>query len=511
MRAFLSLFFTLFFFHNGAKAQESVALDFKKIDLYLEKTQKEWNVPGMSVGIIQDGKLVFSKGYGLKEVGRNDQPDEHTLYAVASNSKAFTSALMAMYVQEGKLRWTDKVVDHLPYFRLYEPGISEKVNLMDILSHRVGLRTFSGDILWYKSKLTSEQIIRRLRYMPNQFEFRDGFGYSNVMYVTAGEILKKAGGKPWGELVTERILKPLGMSRTTYKLSELTKLGNLASPHALVDGKNVPIPYTDWEEVAATGGLYSSVSDMSKWLILHLQNGINGKDTLLRPGSYSQLWTMHNNFEVNHQGYGYFNVNYSGYGLGWVLRDFHGVMNASHTGGYDGMITSVSIFPDLNAGVIVLTNGLESPITAVSNYLNEALLGKPEKDWSKITLERQKQNKDRDTRIKDKLSARVKDTKPALPLEKYAGVYHTAVYGDIKVSLQQGRLKIEFEHTPFLNAWLDHFHYDTWQLNWINQSPWYTFGTVQFTLNSELKVTGIQFDVPNDDFWFEELNASKKP
>jgi CubicO group peptidase (beta-lactamase class C family) len=501
----------LFIFVFVAKAQDKTTLDLEKIDRYLAKTQKEWNVPGMSVGIIQDGKLVFSKGYGQKEVGKPEQPDANTLYAIASNSKAFTSALMAMYVQEGKLKWTDKVVDYLPYFRLYEPGISEKVNLKDILSHKVGLGTFSGDILWYKSQLNSEQIIRRARHLPNKFEFRDGYGYSNLMFITAGEVLKKVSGKPWGEQVKERILKPLEMNRTTYRISEITTLGNYAVPHALVEGKNVAIPFTDWEEIAATGGLYSSVSDMSKWLVLHLQKGIHGKDTLLRPASYSQMWTMHNKFEVNHQDYGYFNVNYSGYGLGWVLRDFHGVMNASHTGGYDGMITSVSIFPDLNAGVIVLTNGLESPITAVSNYLNEALLGKPEKDWSKITLERQKQNKERDTRIKDKLAARAKDTKPSFPIQKYAGVYHTPVYGDITVTVQQEKLKIEFEHTPFLNAWLDHFHYDTWQLRWLNPSPWYTFGTLQFKVNAEMKVKGIEFDVPNDDFWFEELNADKKP
>jgi CubicO group peptidase (beta-lactamase class C family) len=501
----------LFIFGFVAKAQDKTTLDLEKIDRYLEKTQKDWNCPGFSVGVIQDGKLVFSKGYGQKEAGKPERPDANTLYAIASNSKAFTSALMAMHVQDGKLKWTDKVVDYLPYFRLYEAGVSEKANMYDILSHRVGLGTFSGDILWYKSKLTSEQIIHRVRHLPNKYEFRDGFGYSNLMYITAGEVLKKVSGKSWGEQVKERILNPLGMNRTTYKISEVTSLGNYALPHALVDGKNVPIPFSDWEEIAATGGLYSSVNDMSQWLILHLNKGIHGKDTLLRQSSYSAFWDMHNHFPANHSAYGNFNVNFDGYGLGWILRDYHGQMMAMHTGGYDGMITAVSIFPDLKAGVIVLTNGLESPMNPVFHYLNEALLGKPEKDWSQISLERNAAAKANDKRISNKKAAQIKGTKPSLSLEKYVGTYHCPSYGDIKVSLKDKQLQVDFEHTPFLSAALDHFHFDTWQLRWLNPSPWYTFGTMQFKINAEMKVTGIEFDVPNDDFWFEELNAAKKP
>ena len=236
-------------------------VNFEKLDGYFAKTAKDWNIPGMSVGIVKDGEIVFSKGYGVLEVGKIEKPDGNTLYAIASNTKAFTSAMIAMLVQEGKLNWNDKVQKHLPYFELFSPFISRETTIRDLLCHRVGLGTFSGDVIWYKSNLTSEEIIKRLKYLPPDFNFRDGFGYSNVMYITAGEVIKTITGKTWGENVQERILDPVGMERTIYSLKKLDEKGNFAIPHAFEKEKNIPIPYVDWEEIAALGGIISSVND----------------------------------------------------------------------------------------------------------------------------------------------------------------------------------------------------------------------------------------------------------
>ncbi|HSH18846.1 MAG TPA: serine hydrolase domain-containing protein, partial [Draconibacterium sp.] len=200
---------------------QSQNVDLQKLDAYFEKTAKDWGIPGMSVGIVKDGEIVFCKGYGVLEIEKPEKPDGNTLYAIASNSKAFTTALIAMLVQEGKLNWDDKVQKYLPYFELYDPFVSRETTIKDLLCHRVGLGTFSGDVIWYKSDLTSEEIIKRLKYIPNQFNFRDGFGYSNVMYITAGEIIKKVTEKSWGQNVQERILNPLKMDRTVYSLEKL--------------------------------------------------------------------------------------------------------------------------------------------------------------------------------------------------------------------------------------------------------------------------------------------------
>ncbi|MDH5603979.1 MAG: beta-lactamase family protein, partial [Cyclobacteriaceae bacterium] len=208
--------------------QSKPVVDLKQLDKYYQKMVEDWDVPGMTIGIVKDGKLVFSGAYGVMEEGKKQKPDENTLYAIASNSKAFTTAILGMLVQEGKLDWNDKVKKYLPYFELYDPWVSNEVTIRDLLSHRVGLGTFSGDVIWYKSDFSAEEIIKRIRYLPKAFDFRAGYGYSNLMYITAGELIKTITGKSWSQNVQERILTPLGMERTTTSIGTLQGIGNYA-------------------------------------------------------------------------------------------------------------------------------------------------------------------------------------------------------------------------------------------------------------------------------------------
>ncbi len=491
-------------------AQQPTQVDFKKLDTWFANSQKAWGVPGMSVGIVKDGKVVFQKGYGVAKQGTSTPVDDKTLYAIASNSKAFTSAVMGMLVQEGKISWDDKVRKYLPYFALYDTYAGENATIRDILSHRVGLGTFSGDIVWYNSDLTSEEIIRRMKYLPPGYEFRAGYGYSNVMFITAGEIIKTVTGKSWYENVKERILQPLGMTRTLVNIDQVARMGNAASPHALTNNTtHTPIPYTSWEEIAATGGLFSCVDDLNKWMIFNLNNGIHGQDTLLTAQTRNMVWTVHNAFAVDRTKPNDYGTAFAGYGLGWGLRDYHGHLKVSHTGGYDGMITSVSMLPDQKLGVVVLTNGLKAPINALAHYTFDTFLGRPETDWSKKDLDRANQGYASDTRIAERQASRVPNTKPSLPLSAYEGTYHTDLYGDMTVKQVNGALEINFEHSPTLNSALSHWHYDTFKMEWKTPRPWFTLGTVKFTTDNNQQVTGIEFDVPNDDFWFDELNAKK--
>jgi CubicO group peptidase (beta-lactamase class C family) len=506
MRKILSLLILIFVFSLVSNSQE---VDFQKLDNYFEQTVKDWGVPGMSVGIVKDGKIVFSKGYGVLEVGKPEKPDGNTLYAIASNSKAFTSAIIAMLVQEGKLNWDDKVQKYLPWFELYDPYASRQTTIKDLLCHRVGLGTFSGDFIWYKSDLNSEEIIRRLKYLPNQFDFRDGFGYSNVMYITSGEIIKKVTGKTWGENVQERIFDPLKMERSIYSLSELERKGNFAIPHALENNQNIPIPYEDWEEVGALGGVISSVNDIGNWMIFNMNHGIAGNDTLLTPNSRNIIWRMHNSYNVDHTTANDFNTHFRGYGLGWGLSDFHGRLRVSHSGGYDGMISAVNMIPDEKIGVVVLTNGMNAPTMAVTYYALDAFLGLGEKDWSAEMLENRKKQQDEDKRISDRLAKRVSGTNPSLGMEEYCGLYNADIYGNIEVKKEDGKLRLYFEHTPELSATLEHWHYDVWKINWDNTHAWFSFGTVKFNMNNNLEITGLDFDVPNDDIFFEELKPVK--
>jgi CubicO group peptidase (beta-lactamase class C family) len=484
-------------------------INLNHLDNYYQQVVKDWEIPGMTVGIVKDGQLIFSKGYGVKEEGKTEKPDANSLYAIASNSKAFTTAMIAMLVQEGKLSWTDKVVDILPYFELYDPYISQLVTIEDLLCHRVGLGTFSGDFIWYKSDLTAEEIIKRFKHLPPAYEFRDGYGYSNLMYVTAGEVISKVTGKSWAENVKERILIPLDMNRTIASVNDLEKAGNYASPHTLKDGKNVPIEWANWDIVAATGGIISSINDVAKWMIWNLNHGIVGQDTMLSAQSRNRIWTPHNTFTVDHTSKNDFDRHFSGYGLGWGLSDYHGRLRAGHTGGYDGFITAVNLIPDENLGVVVLTNGMKSPIMAVTYYTIDHFLGVKGKDWSKDMLESRNKNMAGDTRISGRKEKRVLNTKPSLKVNDLTGTYTADIYGDIIISEKDGALRMDFEHSPELSATLEHWHYDVWKLNWDKEHAWFSFGTVQFNMDNNMEVKRLTFDVPNDDIFFEELNPIK--
>ena len=475
-------------------------VDLKKLDRYFEKALSDWGTPGMSVAIVKDGETVFSKGYGLIEVGEAAKTDGNSLYAIASNSKAFTTYIIAQLVEEGKLDWEDKVQKYLPYFELYDPWVSNEVTIKDLLCHRVGLGTFSGDVIWYKSDLNSEEIIRRLKYIEPEFGFRDGFGYSNVMFITAGEVIKKVTGKTWGQNVQERVLDPLGMDRTVFSLKKLDEVGNYATPHAFEEDKNVPIAYTDWEEVGALGGLISSVNDMAKWMNFMMNTDFRAKN---------QLWKMQNSYMVNRKGENDFNMHFNGYGLGWGLSDYYGRLRVSHTGGYDGMISAVTMIPDEKLGVVVLSNGMNPPTMAVTYYALNAFMGEEERDWSAELLKKKEERKTKDTRVEDRIASRVEGTKPSLDLEKYAGTYFADIYGNIDVKLEDGTLHLYFEHSPELAATLKHWHYDVWKLDWDNTHAWFDFGTVKFNMDNNLNVTGIEFDVPNDDIFFEELKPRR--
>lgn len=499
---FTSLAVLFIVFVSGAQ------VDFRKLDAYYAKALKDWDVPGMSIAIVKDGKVVFSKGYGVKTLGNPEPPDENTLFAIASNSKAFTSAAIAQLVDEGKLDWNDKVRKYIPYFELYDPWVSAETTISDILCHRVGLQTFSGDLTWYRSGLSVEEIIRRVKYLPKAFDFRAGYGYSNVMYLTAGEVIKKVTGQSWGETIQERFFNPLGMTRSVTAAKDLDKKGNYASPHALFEDKHKPIVWEEWSTVVAMGGIISSVKDMSQWMIFNLNNGVWNGDTLLSRESRNKMWMPHNTFVVDHTDADN-NVHIRGYGLGWGINDYRGRMRVGHTGGYSGMLSAVAMIPDEKLGIVVLTNGMRPIYGPLVDYTIDVFLKAPAKDWSAEALARYKKNKD--TRIEERKKAHVVGTKPSLPLEGYAGTYESLNYGEITVKKENDKLKLYFEHTPDLTATLEHWHYDTWEMKWDNPDvlAWFSFATVKFDLDNNNKVTGLKFDIPNDDFLFEELDVKR--
>jgi len=486
--------------------------DLAEMDRHFEQARKDWGIPGMAVAIVKNGEVVFARGYGVLEEDSTTPVDEHTLFAVASNTKAFISGALATLVDDGKLDWNDPVRKYLPYFKLYNEYVSNETRIRDVLSHRVGLGTFSGDVIWYKSDFQPEDVIRRAAHLAPAYNFRAGYGYSNLMFITAGEVIHAVSGKTWDEYVRDEFFGPLGMSRTQTSTNALAQMDNVATPHKIMaDGENLPIAWVNWDNMGAAGGIISSVHDMAQWIKLHLAEGIAGGDTLITPASQSTMWQPHNSFRVTP---GTRNVypgrNFAGYGLGWSTSEYRGKFMPTHSGGYDGMYSRVALVPEEEFGIVVLTNSMTGIGTALMYDTIDAYLGNPVRDWAALGLEQNLRGRARFYgRISEQKATRVEGTSPDFRFEDYAGVYHSDFYGEIEVTVIDNDLRLIFPRAELLNATLTHWHYDTYEINWDEVHAWFSFGTVQFTSNYAAEIDGLVFSVPNDDIFFEEIHLTK--
>lgn len=484
------------------------------LDTYFSKAHSDWKIPGMAIGVIKDGQVVLAKGYGALKHGGTEMADAQSLFAIASNTKAFVSAALGILVDEGKLSWDDPVIKHLPYFQLYDPYVSQQATVRDLLCHRVGLGTFSGDVIWYKSEYSAEEVLRRAAHVPQAYGFRSGYGYSNLMFIAAGEVIRAVSGQPWDEFVRARIFLPLGMARSQTSVAPLAKMTNVAQPHKTLDGDIVPIPYAKWDNMGAAGGIVSSVDDVLKWAQLHIDGGQHAGKAIFSPAAQQQMWQPHNNYAVSPAVKKRFPSRHvAGYALGWGYFDHAGKMVYSHGGGYDGMYSKVAIVPEAKLGIVVLTNGMKGISDALMYYVLEAYLSEqPTTHWSNQGLVSEgKGLTSWKSRVNERASSRVLGTKPSLPQADLAGTYHCPMYGDIRVAVDKGQLQLDFAAAPALAATLSHWHHDTYEIKWAETHAWFDFGTVQFVMDNNHQVTELRFDVPNDDIFFEEIKAVRQP
>ena len=480
----------------------------QKTAKYIEQARQDWGVPGLAVAIVKDGEVAFSQGFGTLKQGTDQPVNGDTQFAIASNTKAFVSSALAVLVSEGKLSWDDKVVDYLPYFKLYDAYATAETTIRDLLCHRVGLGTFSGDVIWYKSDLSAKEVIQRIRYVPQAYSFRAGYGYSNLMFITAGEVIRAVSGQSWGEFVSDRFLKPLSMDRTLTSTNQIHAGKNVATPHKPIDERNQPIDWVNWDNMGAAGGLISSVNDMAQWLIMNLDQGMANGDTILHPDQQNILWTPHNNFVLSHASKDLIpGRHFTGYGLGWGLYDYYGRMVVTHSGGYDGMYSRVALMPDENLGIVILTNsmsGITLPLTlkVINDYINE-----DESDWSRKFLDRPGSGEDP---VKIRKMARVENTQPSRPLADYTGTFDAPMHSDITISNEDGKLRLSFDKAPKLSATLRHWQNDTWEIVWDETHAWFDFGTLKFLFDHDSKITGLEMDVPNYDIFFHEIEVTKR-
>jgi CubicO group peptidase (beta-lactamase class C family) len=510
-RNFLQLF-TLIFVLSFVSLAQTVSLDekVKEVDAYAQKVMADWHQPGMAIAIVKDDKVIFAKGYGVRELGKPERVDENTLFAIASNTKAFTAASLAILVDEKKLDWNDKVTKYLPDFQMPEPWVTGEITIRDIVSHRSGLGTFSGDLLWYESTYTPAQVLSRVRYLKPTASFRSAFGYQNLMFIAAGRVIEKVSGKPWPQFVKEHFLGPLGMSRTTTTIGDLKD--NVAMPHNESFGKLHALPHRSVDGADSAAGLNASVADLTKWIRLQLGRGtFQGKEIFSSQRSW-EMWQPNIMMPVSEAAAKSNPTrHFSGYGMGWFVFDYQGRKVMNHSGGLDGMLSYTTLVPEDNLGFVVLTNSEAPAFSIMNSTILDIFTGAPKRDRSAELLKQVAAGKDADAaEIKKVDSERKAGTKQALLLDGYAGTYHSQLYGDVAVTQENGHLVMKMIPSPNLTADLEHWQDDKFQIKW-RPSVAYNFprGFVIFTV-ADGKSTEMKIDQPNSDFWFYELELKKE-
>ena len=478
----------------GAQAPAS-SLD-AEMDAYVAKAVKDWHVAGLSIAVVKDGRIVFAKGYGVRELGRPEAVDTSTMFAIASTTKALTAAAIGMLVDEGKVNWDDPVTKYLPTFQLYDPYATREVTVRDLLTHRAGLG--NADYLWDVADLPTPEIMSRVRMVKPAYSMRSSFIYQNVMYMMAGEVVRAASGMPWDKFVETRIFQPVGMNSAVTGLSLVPAGANVASPHWRFGADTVRvIKNTVTQSVGSAGAIWAPVSDMARWMMFLLDSGrVKGK-RLLQPASYAELFTPQVIVPPDefYPTMALTKPHWMTYGLGWFQHDYKGRMLNFHTGSLAGMVAIAGLIPDERFGVFVQANVDHAEVRHALMYKAiDLYLGNPQRDWSRdlfAVYEARRARADSARRAAEE--KRIKGTRPTLGLSKYTGIYEEPFLGRVIVTEQNGKLRLEAGHA--YKGPVEHWQYDTFRVRYDDR--WQGSDMLNFTIGdgiaSELRIFGSTF------------------
>ncbi len=466
--AILILFLLVFL--SGQIYSQSEQL--KNLDAYIEKAMEEWKVPGLAIAIVKDDKVIYNKGFGVRDINKKDRVDTNTLFAIASNTKAFTAHALGLLVQEGKISWDDPVLKYLPDFQLFDPEVTRKITIRDLLCHRSGLGTWAGDLIWWGSTYTRENVIDRIRFIKPVADFRTTYRYSNMMFLVAGQIIPKVTGSSWDDFLKERFFFPLQMRRTNTSVSELDLAGNVALPHTIQKGEVASVPYVNVDNSGPAGAINSCTADLVHWLRLQLANGSYSGEQLVNTEIIAETRKSHIMIpisayakKINHYSH------LSTYALGWRLRDYQGRLIINHTGGLDGMYSYLGFMPDEHLGLVILTNlDNHSLQRALAYHVYDALLNLDFQDWSKRFLDAFKEKAVKKEKVKSK-KEKIEGTKPTHEKSDYLGTYTSRLYGEVEIYEQNRELRIRLSAHPKITGTIQHWQYNTFLVKW-NDIVW---------------------------------------
>jgi CubicO group peptidase (beta-lactamase class C family) len=497
-----------------------------RFDAFVEAVRQRFEVPGLSIAIVEDGKVLMERGYGLRELGKAEQVDAHTMFAIASNTKAFTAAALNMLQEDGKLKTTDRVIDHLPWFRMSDAYVTREMRIRDLLAHRSGLGLGAGDLLyWPPTSYTTREVAERLKDVPLSGGFRERYAYDNILFGVAQLVIEQASGMSYRQFLQTRVFGPLGMSETRYNSIDIKPGENVAIGHEKFDRKELrPVETVSWDNVSGAGGIFSSAHDMASWMQLQLAGGVisGSGDTAKRlfgEDRQREMWTMLTPIPVGKPAVPELAPampNFSGYGEGWVLSDYAGERMVWHTGGWPGQVSRLTLLPGRKLGVVVLT-GAESgaAFNAITYEALDMLLGRGGHDWlAAYTAATTKSQGEADESWSQHLAARAAGSKPSLPLAQYAGTYSDPWYGDVLIRQGAKGLEMQFSKTAELLGDLEHWQHDTFIVRWRHRNL-NADAFVSFTLDADGKIREARMDkvspLTDFSFDFQDLRLTPKP
>lgn len=482
------------------------------IDSLAERTLKTFDVPGIAVAVVKEGKVIHSRGYGVRSLKTNENVDSNTLFGIASNSKAFTSAALGILIDEKKLKWDDKVTDYIPEFRLYNPYVTEEFTIRDLLTHRSGLGLGAGDLMIFpgNNNFTMKDIIYNLRYLKPVSSFRTKYDYDNLLYIVAGEVIARVSGLSWEDFIETRILQPLKMTGSVSTFSRLKNQSNVIDPHAPVNGK-IEVVARDFNEAFnAAAGIYSNLTDLSKWIIMQMNNGKYGdgeKQQLFSKQVQRDMWSLQTILPVADSTT--YNTHFAGYGLGWGLSDVKGFKQVTHTGGLAGIVTQITLIPEIKLGIIVLTNQQSgAAFTSITNTIKDSYFGIK-------GVDRVKQNSESSAKYlakAGKITAEVWNTIDKLQKSGttmandtiYTGTYRDNWFGEVVISVKNGKLWFDSKRSFSLTGGMLPYKGNTFVVKW-NDRSMDADAFVIFDLDHTGKACGMKMQAisPTTDFSFD--------
>jgi CubicO group peptidase (beta-lactamase class C family) len=514
MMKYLLIFLYLSIIIFNSNSLFSQGLSSEQIDSVVNRSMSVMSQAGVAIAVVQNGKITHSKGYGVTSILTKEKVNEHTLFAIGSNSKAFTAATLAILVDEGKLSWDDKVVDILPEFRMYDPWVTANFNIRDLLCHRSGLGLGAGDLMFFPdgSDFTMEDILKNFQYLKPVSDFRTHYDYDNLLYLVGGEVVARVSGMSWNEFVKERIMKPLGMNRSAGVYQDLDDKSNVAFPHSSHKGelklleRHLKSPWMS----GAGGGIYSSIDDMSKWLLMHLNNcnyGENLSKQLISEENHNELWKPHMNISFSTLPEQHTKTHFTSYGLGVFISDVNGHIIIEHTGRTVGMMSRTFMIPELNVGAVVLTNTDPGGFSyeTIRNVLRDAFVGAESKDWISWAEETiNNREAEGDSVLESAWAIAKKAKSDHLDLNNYTGEYRDNWFGNVEIKNQKGKLWFISERSPKMTGEMFYYKANTFVIEW-DYAEMEGDAFANFILDENGNATSIKMKgiSPNIDFSFD--------